>query len=76
MTFVTDEEYKNLVSMGAFVPKEKSAERLNICKTCIYNNEGWCKLCDCMLELKTAVNWEYDKNGLSKEGCPDNPPRW
>ena len=76
MSFVSEEEYNNLVKMGAFVPKEKSLERLAVCKDCEYNKDGWCSLCDCMLELKTAVNWEYDKNGLSIEGCPDKPARW
>lgn len=40
--------------------KEKH-ERLSLCKTCVFQEQGICSLCDCILD---------EKAGMSDEGCP------
>lgn len=41
--------------------------RARICEPCPNNIHGFCRLCNCWIDLKTRI---------SSESCPDKPPRW
>lgn len=36
--------------------QEKYEERLNVCKTCDYLQEGMCRACGCYVELRAAIH--------------------
>lgn len=49
------------------VPTEVMKEREKACASCVYNSDGWCLLCSCLLDVKVC---------LASERCPHDPPRW
>ena len=48
-----------------------ASARMKICHECKYNKHGVCELCGCVLEAKTRVDFELDKDGISIDGCPE-----
>ncbi len=49
------------------VPEMIKEHREATCRPCKYNDNGWCRRCNCMLAAKVL---------LASEQCPDTPPRW
>lgn len=49
------------------VDEEERNRRLAICGACPNFEGGKCKLCSCLMSLKTRLNSSH---------CPDTPPRW
>lgn len=49
------------------VPANIKADRGSKCQACPQRKGYWCRLCKCLIYLKTS---------LATEQCPANPPRW
>jgi hypothetical protein len=70
------EGYFNLLRYNLFPPYRKRMndlfeERLNICLTCDYIKKNrTCRKCGCLVDAKTKVLYEMDKEGKTLFGCP------
>lgn len=48
-------------------PPDIQQERISECLKCFHRVNNQCKLCTCLIDVKTM---------LSSESCPDFPQRW
>ncbi|MCK9446516.1 hypothetical protein M0Q50_06555 [bacterium] len=53
--------------------KIEAKKRILICETCNNFNKivRNCKLCGCLMDIKTKMFFDYDENGISIDGCED-----
>jgi hypothetical protein len=64
---VTKAVVKHVASGLPSIPDLEKQRRLDICGKCVHNDGGTCRVCGCVLSVKTS---------LPNEKCPLPSPRW
>ena len=70
--WITKQIGYNLIRREKESDPVKVETRLNACNTCKFNEDGMCKICKCIIEVKVTsrTSWNIEKRRVEITHCP------